>query len=118
MAASESQEQVALMDWLRLQYPDVAKHTIYIINEQKCSLNKGKKLNALGRLAGASDLFIAKPNNLHAGLFLEMKSLTGKCTKKQIEFLERMNKAGYLALKANGADEAINIVKNYLTDKL
>lgn len=114
MAASESQEQVALMDWLRLQYPDVALHTIYITNERKQSPRMGALFKRKGLLPGASDLFIAWPNANFHGLFIELKTKAGIVSPTQKEFLQRMNAKGYLARVARGADEGIEIIKEYL----
>lgn len=116
MTASESQEQIALMDWLRLQYPDVAKHTIYITNERKQSAHMGALFKRKGLLPGASDLFIAWPNNTYHGLFIELKTKIGIVSPTQKEFLKRMNAKGYLARVARGADEAITVIRDYLNN--
>lgn len=115
---SERQEQEIVIKWIELQYPFLRNHTIYIMNEKKCSKFVGQKLNKQGRLPGASDLFIAYPTNQYYGLFIEMKSMIGKCTQKQMEFLERMVLVGYYACNCNGADEAIETIKAYLENKL
>lgn len=114
MAASESQEQVALMDWLRLQYPDVALHTIYICNEAVRSPRTGALFKRKGLMPGASDLFIAWPSGQWHGLFIELKTKIGIVSPTQKEFLMRMNAKGYLARVARGADEGIEIIKQYL----
>jgi hypothetical protein len=115
---SERQEQECVIDWITKVHPWLRNHTIKIHNEGKCSEFVGKKLNAQGRLAGASDLFIAYPTNNYYGLFIEMKSLTGKPTKIQLEFLKRMAKVGYFTCCCPGADNAIATIKAYLANKL
>ena len=115
---TERQEQETLIQWIGLQHSWLLDYTMCIRNEVKCSAAIGKKLNAQGRLKGAADLWISWPTTKHYGLYIEMKTLVGKLTKEQKEFLARMNKAGYLALKANGANEAIRIVKDYLANSI
>ena len=115
---SERQEQALVIEWMSLQHPWLVNHTIYIINERKCSAFVGKKLNAQGRLSGASDLFIAWPTKKYYGCFIEMKSLTGKPTKIQLEFLERMANVGYFTCCCPGADNAIATITAYLSNKL
>ena len=115
---TERQEQECVIDWIDKAQPWLRNHTIKIHNESKCSQFIGAKLNAQGRLAGASDLFIALPTMKYFGLFLEMKSMTGKPTKLQLEFLERMNKIGYFAVCCHGADNAIATITAYLANKL
>lgn len=118
MDASERQEQLTVMDWMRLQNPWLVNHTIYIMNERRASLHAGKLMNRMGRLAGASDLFIAYPTSKYYGLFLELKTKTGRASPKQLEFIERMNKIGFYAVVAHGADEAIDIIKRYLINEI
>jgi len=115
---SERQEQEVVIKRIEMQYPFLRNHTIYIMNEKKCSKFVGQKLNKQGRLPGASDLFIAYPTNNYYGLFIEMKSLVGKLSKVQSEFLFRMNEIGYCARACYGADEAIATIKSYLENKL
>ncbi len=115
---SERQEQEIVIDWISKAIPWFLDYTICIRNEIKCSKFVGRRLNAQGRLKGCADLFFAYPKLPFTGLFIEMKSLTGRLTKEQAEFLERMNHVGYYATKANGAIEAIEIIKAYLSDRL
>lgn len=111
---SERQEQEVVIEWIGLQHPWLLEHTIYIMNEKKCSAFVGKKLNKQGRLPGASDLFIALPTSIYHGLFIEMKALDGKLSVKQSEFLARMNSLGYYAIACYGAEQAISVIRNYL----
>lgn len=115
---SERQEQEVVIKWIEMQYPFLRNHTIYIMNEKKCSKFVGQKLNKQGRLPGASDLFIAYPTNKYYGLFIEMKSAIGKPTKVQLEFLDRMAKVGYFTCCCLGANNAITTIKAYLENKL
>ena len=115
---TERQEQETVVSFINAQYPFLRNHTIKIHNEGKCSEFVGKKLNAQGRLAGASDLFIAWPTKKYYGLFIEMKSKKGKPTKVQLEFLERMSNSGYFACCCCGADNAIATITAYLENKL
>ena len=114
MKHSESNEQIAAMDWLRAQHPMVAECTMHIGNGRKSSYYAGYIMKRMGVLKGASDLFIAWPNRTYHGLFIEMKSQTGRPTPEQKAFIERMNAHGYLAQVCYGAEEAINAIKDYL----
>ena len=115
---SERQEQEIVIKWISMQHPWLLNHTIYIVNEKKCSAFVGAKLNKQGRLAGASDLFIAWPTINYCGLFIEMKSLTGYATKIQKEFIMRMVEVGYYGCVCRGADEAIETIKAYFDNRL
>lgn len=110
----EWDEQIVAMDWLRLQHPTIAKHTLHIGNERKSSLFVGHKMKKMGVLKGASDLFMAWPSGGFHGLFIEVKSKTGRPTLEQKEFIMRMMDVGYYACFCYGADEIINTMKFYI----
>lgn len=111
---TESNEQIAAMDWLRLQHPDVALHTMHIGNERKSSYYAGYIMKRMGVLKGASDIFMAWPSGGYHGLFIEVKSQIGKPTPEQKIFLERMNAKGYHACLCYGADEMMSTITWYL----
>ncbi len=110
----ESSDQIAALDWLRLQHPEVALHTMHIGNERKTTPQMGAILKRMGVLKGVSDLFIAWPNGVYHGLFIEVKSKTGKVTPEQIAFTNRMKLKGYFACVCFGVDEIIKTITWYL----
>ena len=116
--ATEAQEQIAVIDWIRLQHNWLLAHTIYIMNERKSSIHVGALHNRMGRLRGASDLFLAWPTSDYYGLFIELKSLSGKPTIEQKAFIKRMSLVGYYSCICYGAEEAIEVIKAYLANKL
>lgn len=111
---TESNEQIAAMDWLRAQHPNIALHTLHIGNERKASYYAGYIMKRMGVLKGASDLFMAWPNGGYHGLFIEVKSKIGKPSAEQKAFLQRMKDVGYKAAICYGADEVINTMKQYI----
>ena len=118
---SEHDEQVAVIDFVRLQYPEI--RIIAIPNGQWLA-GDGKRKYALiqkykreGWLNGVSDLFICHSDGQNHGLWIEMKD-RGK-TKSSLSIPQRawlkdMNKAGYVAKWAAGADAAIKIIQDYM----
>lgn len=111
----ESAEQIAGMDWLRLQHPILVEYTMHIPNERKTSWYMGSLLKSMGVLKGTSDLFIAWPVKDYAGLWIEVKSKKGRLSPEQKSFIERMNRIGYFASVAYGADQIIDTIKWYLS---
>lgn len=111
---TESNEQIAAMDWLRSQHPEIALHTLHIGNERKASYYAGYIMKRMGVLKGASDLFMAWPNGGYHGMFIEVKSLTGRPSPEQKAFIQRMIDVGYYACICYGADEVINTMKYYI----
>ena len=112
---TESNEQIAAMDWLRAQHPNIAAHTLHIGNERKSTYYMGYIMKRMGVLKGASDIFMAWPNCGYHGLFIEVKSARGKPTSYQLEFIERMRKVGYKAEVCYGAEQVINTMREYIS---
>lgn len=110
----ESDEQIAAMDWLRYQHPELIPYTMHIGNERKSSYFAGYIMKRMGVLKGASDLFMAWPSGGYHGLFIEVKSLEGKPTQEQLDFIDRMNGVGFYATVAYGAEEVIRTVQAYI----
>lgn len=113
--SQEHSEQIAALDWFKLQYPKEEKWSFHIANERKCTPIYGKFLQKLGVKKGISDLFIPEPRGRYHGLWIEIKSKSGRKTKEQIEFIDAMNAKGYFAVFCFGADEIINTIKFYLS---
>jgi hypothetical protein len=71
-------------------------------------------LKAEGVLPGFPDLVVMEPSGGYHGCVVEMKSLRGKVSDKQVDVLERLRRKGYYALVAYGADDALKKVESYL----
>ena len=114
---TEAEEQKALMQWAKWQegrYPEL-KMLMHIPNEGKRSKRYGAELKRLGLRPGFPDLGLLVPNKKYAGLFIELKAdKTKSMTKEQKEWLEKLNSYGYKAIRCNGSEEAIQIIKRYL----
>ena len=114
--------QVSLVSWIKLQYPIAGKHIIMIGNEGKRSIAGHQIAKKMGLHKYASDLFIAYPSNGSPGLWLELKrenwklvASNKKHTEGQLEFLNKMSLVGYATAMAIGFDEAVKVVKSYLS---
>jgi len=114
----ESLEQIKLFDWIRLN-PKIKRCSFAIPNDGKRTPVMGSIMKRMGMMPGVSDLFIAYPNGIYNGFFIEMKAKdkTGsyrKPTELQLEFLMEMKKMGYKTMVCNGADHAITAIGEYL----
>ena len=141
----ESDLQIAVADYLRLQYPEVIFHSDFGsgIKLTKGQAIKQKRQNG-GRRAWP-DLFIAEPiitsyrdeNGMikltqtknYSGIFIELKKEGTRLKKKngewasdhiaeQAEMLERLEFRGYRAMFAVGFDDAKKIIDLYFKGKL
>jgi hypothetical protein len=120
----EAKVQKAFLQWLKLQHPEVRDYVVKIDNEGKRSYGGHAIAKSLGLHAGASDLLIAYPYQGYAGLWLEVKpedwkpyQTAKKTLERQMEFLDKMRGAGYMAELGAGVDECIRIAQTYLKGK-
>ncbi len=117
---SESTEQIAVVEWFRLQYP---KYRLISVPNGQMIGGKNKyaliaKYKAEGLTSGVSDLFLCVPKNGYGGLWLEMKDRgkgASNLSDDQALWLSDMGKIGYRAAWAAGFDEAKIIIEDYLS---
>jgi hypothetical protein len=106
----EGLEQYNTAEWMRLYRLSF----LHIPNEGRRNPREGLALKILGLTPNASDflIFTIPPRFPHApGVCLEMKSLTGKATPGQTEWLAGMASLGWITKIAQGANEAINFLE-------
>ncbi|MBU0992383.1 MAG: VRR-NUC domain-containing protein, partial [Proteobacteria bacterium] len=76
-----------------------------------------QKLKMEGVKKGVPDLCLPVAKKPYNGLYIEMKRRTGgNVSVDQKKWLQRLNKAGYLAVVAHGCDEAWEVLMNYLNN--
>lgn len=118
---SEEQEQMTVIEWSRLmakQFPDL-EDLIHVPNGGLRSKSEAVRLKRLGVRPGVSDLFLPAPVGKYHGLWVEMKRRKGgRLEPEQKDWIDRMNAKGYLAMRADGSDEACDIIYKYLAGEL
>jgi len=115
---SEHAEQVALMQWLALQHPDIYQHAYAIPNGGKRNITTALWLKAEGVKRGVPDICIAMPSRGYCGMYLELKDKVmrkGRLSDEQKEWLGRLKNAGYYACVAYGFDGGKHAIEYYLT---
>ena len=120
---AEHEEQVVVVDWFRLQYPQYNGCLFAIPNGASLGGHIGarkKKMDKLKREGfknGVSDLFLAVPIDDYSGLWVEMKAKgKTKCSLRpeQKDHLDLMQKMGYGAVWCAGAGDAMSKIRVYL----
>jgi len=99
---SEHQEQVAFINWFKLNFPTMI--IFAIPNGGVRDIGTALKLKKEGALSGVSDLCILIPQN--KTVFLEMKTETGKLSKSQKEFFKNLDLLGFDYFVGYGAKDA------------
>ena len=111
---TEAQLQKAVVDYIKLQYPNIRYCASLggIYNKSKA---QNRKVPATGYVAGVPDLQITEPNSKFHGLFIEIK-LDKKCypSQYQKDWIKDLNTRGYYAKVCKGFDECIDTIDIYL----
>lgn len=118
----EHAEQVAVVDWLHMTHPQVlfwstenGAHLAGGVRRRAATMNKMK---SRGLLPGVADLCIFEPRGGYSCLFLEMKRKHGGVvSENQQWFLREIEQRGAIGFVAEGAEEAIDILTDYLGGK-
>lgn len=135
MQHTESNLQIACVNWFRLQYKEYSKLLIAIPNHAVLSGNaiqrarQWKRLEAEGAVTGAADLLLFKPltkllpataahsilvnTTIYHGCFFELKSATGKQSKEQKEFQKQVEAQYYEYVIIRDIESFIKKVKEY-----
>ena len=134
---SEAELQVAVADYLRLQYPDVLFHSDFGSGIKLTMGQAAKQKRQNGGRRAWPDMFIAEPRPRCIdgnwkyewnGLFIELKKEGTRLKKKngeyasqhiseQAETLAKLSRRGYAAEFAVGFDEARKTIDKYLGKK-
>lgn len=113
---TEAQEQKALFEWAdraKGKYPAL-RWMFHIPNGGSRNLVEARHLKEQGVKRGVPDIFLATPNALYMGLFIEMKRHGGRVRPEQRQWIEYLNRAGYRAVVCEGFDEARTVILEYL----
>lgn len=116
IAASESAEQRAVIEWAKYhenRWPELT----WLHHIPNVRANKYQRMNLAreGVKAGVADLFLPSARLSFHGLYIEMKVKGGRVRPEQRAFIDFANRQGYYAVVCYGADEAIAELEAYLS---
>jgi hypothetical protein len=117
MTRSEAAEQQTLIAWARalsFSCPPLA-YLHASLNGVRLSPNQARKASQQGMLAGIPDLFLPLPVAPYHGLFIELKTATGRLSPAQVSMLAYLNAQGYRAVCCRGWLAAKKEIESYLT---
>lgn len=101
--ASEHIEQVRLVNWFRDNFPEPDYIIFAVPNGGTRGAREAVRLKQEGVKAGVSDIIIL----IHGKtIFLEMKKVNTKPSKKQIEFHKNVEYLGFVSIIGYGASDA------------
>jgi hypothetical protein len=86
-------------------------------NEIKANAQYYAKRAKMGVKRGFPDVSIFKPTEIYHGLFIELKVGYNKPTDEQYEWLDSLNKEGYLEFWTNSIDELMHVAERYINNE-
>ena len=112
MRKDEENLQILIVDYLRKERPEL---TFWHTNNNAGfgNVRAGKKAKRLGVLPGVPDLFFPISNNVHHGLFIELKSAKGRLSPVQKQLKDKLCESGYLVKIARSFEETLTILGEY-----
>ena len=113
---SEHHDQVAVCQWAAMsqgRHPELAL-LLAIPNGGARHIAVAAKLKAEGVRAGVPDLFLPCPRRGFNGLWIELKTKTGRLSDSQKWWISELCKQGYFAVMCRGTEEAIEAIREYL----
>ena len=113
---TERQHQEFIFQWAKhkqKQYP-MLKYLHASMTGMKTDAKTAAINKRAGLIKGIPDILLPYPNKTYAGLFIELKTESGRPTKEQKEFIEYLNSVGYKAVVCHGHLEAIKVIEGYL----
>ena len=89
--------QIAVVNWLKLQFPEI--RYCASAGGMRTSLSVAKKMKASGYVKGFPDLFLYHPTMKHNGMAIELKAnKKSYATKEQKQWIKDLNDRGYYAI--------------------
>lgn len=113
---TEDAEQQAVIRWAAFQaagWPEL-ENLYHVPNEGKRGKKAASMAKALGLKAGVPDLILDYPKGIYHGLRIEMKVLPNRPTQSQLEWLNRMQDAGYFTAICYDSESAIALITAYI----
>ena len=99
--------------WFFYMYRD-HRHCYLRFEVRQTSKIQQAILKAEGNKRGTSDVFIACSNDRFKGLWLEVKTKTGRATDNQIKFQATMSTHGYSCSFGYGLNECKAIIEDFM----
>jgi len=116
-SGSEYGEQCALFAMCALhlkQYPELRWFHAIENEEKSGSAIRGARSRAAGKKKGVADTFLPVKRVGFDGLYIELKTTTGKASKEQIEFGEFVQQQGFCFCICYGWERAWETIVWYL----
>ena len=107
---SESSEQIAFVNWFRINYPELIIFSVP--NGGFRNVIEAKRLKDEGVLAGSCDILVLMPKG--KSLFIEFKKqVGGTISKEQKKFMKELERLEFDYFVAYGFRDGVEKLQNY-----
>lgn len=106
---TEAQEQITVIEYCDLK----GIPCFHIPNGGARNPREGAHLKRQGVRRGVPDLCIPVSRGVYHSLYIEMKTLKGRPTQEQKEWISALREFGHCAYVCKGADAAIKLIDMY-----
>ena len=113
---SEARLQSEVVKYIGYKYPK-ARFCASLGGQYQPFQSQRNRARKTGYVKGFPDLFIYEARNGYHGLALEIKTIKGRATKEQKEWIEALNERGYKAEVVKGLPDILDLIDNYLNHK-
>ena len=113
---SEDRLQSEVVRYIQLQYPK-ARYCASLGGQYQPYQSQRNRARRTGYSKGFPDLFIYEARNGYHGLALEIKTIGGRATIEQKEWIEALNERGFKAEVVKGLPAILNLIDGYMNEK-
>lgn len=114
----EHDEQVRVIEWWAnaCKLYGVDERCLYAVpNGGYRAFSEARRLKDEGQRNGIPDLCLCVPKGIYHGMYIELKRVKGGVVRpEQTTMIEELNRLGYAAGVARGAEMAICLIKAYM----
>lgn len=118
MKRKESNEQMVIIQWAEMNKSKYCELSLiyHVGNGGTRHIAEAANLKRQGVKPGVPDLVLPVARGGYFGLYIELKAdENGKVSEHQKKWLKDLKEQGYMAGVCYGAEEAISVIKKYLS---
>jgi hypothetical protein len=119
-AMSEHEEQCALFHWIQMntsRFPELGL-AFAVPNGTRTTPQIARKMKAEGVQKGVPDICFPIPRQPYHGMFVEMKTETGRTSPEQKAWLKALAERGYYTAVCRSWTEAKELIESYLNGEI
>jgi hypothetical protein len=109
-------QQLCLL-WLNKYHREQERWFHSIPNGENRDLITAARLKATGLKSGVADTFLPEPRGAYHGLYIELKTLVGRLSDKQKQFIAAMRPRGYCVVVLDTLEAFQALIPDYLNLK-